>query len=399
MCNVSDRVRSIANAYCKNVLRRPCPKLPCVLVHQSSTSDIRIRTQLNGQIINAKDVKTKTNASKAIYIECIKSPALDLFTHGPPYPSLRIDGKSRIENKLFGNVLTLHYRSPESIWGLYFNWESIGYFPWSGDKSILSFFDITQGYDRHLYDTILDGHLMPHVSSLLTDNRVSFSSAISSKNQTPSYITAPTLWMNENCYAVSNRSGYMKEIMSYMPVDAWGKCGKNKGPELPPEILKIQGSNHTESHFRGNWELSKAAMMKNYLFTVAIENSFEHDYITEKLWQPLSAGSVPLYYGAPNVYEWLPCNDCIIDLRNFANPRAAAEYIMAISKNTTRYAELHKWREHPLLPKFQKILDYFKRASVYSLDSIMCAMAHSKNPQLTRFEILEDIGPVFSTKE
>jgi hypothetical protein len=398
MCNVSDRVRSIANAYCKNVLRRPCPKLPCVLVHQSSTSDIRIRTQLNGQIINAKDVKTKTNASKAIYIECIKSPALDLFTHGPPYPSLRIDGKSRIENKLFGNVLTLHYRSPESIWGLYFNWESIGYFPWSGDKSILSFFDITQGYDRYLYDVAVDAYLLRHVSSLIPNTRVSSGFAISSKEQTPSYVTAPTLWMNQNCNPKSNRSGYMKELMLYMPVDSWGKSGKNKDPELPPEILKIQGTSHTVDHFRGNWLPAKAAMMKKYLLTVAIENSFEHDYITEKLWQPLAVGSVPLYYGAPNVYEWLPCNDCIIDLRKFANPRAAAEYIKAVSKNATRYAEFHKWREQPLLPNLQKVIDYYKRASVYSLDSIICAMAHSKNPQLTRFEILKNIGLMFNSK-
>jgi hypothetical protein len=398
MCDIPDRVRSIANTYCENVLRQPCPKLPCVLLHQSSTSDIRITSLANGRIVDANDIKTKMNASNASHIECIKSSALDLFTHGPSYPSMRLNGVSRMEKELYGNVLTRHYRSPESIWGLFFNGESIGNFPWAGDKSILSFFDITQGYDRYLYDVILDGHLLPHVSSLLAGGRVSIYSAVSSKNQTPSYVTAPTLWMNENCYAVSNRSGYMKELMLYMPVDAWGKCGQNKGPELPPEIWKIQGSNHTETHFWGNWVASKAAMMKNYQFTVAIENSFEHDYITEKLWQPLATGSVPLYYGAPNVYEWLPCNDCIIDLRKFANPRAAAEYVMAISKNATRYAEFHKWREQPLLPKFHKILDYFKRASVYSLDSIICAMAHSKNPQLTRFEILEDIGPMFSSK-
>ncbi|CAF4835450.1 unnamed protein product, partial [Rotaria sp. Silwood2] len=33
----------------------------------------------------------------------------------------------------------------------------------------------------------------------------------------------------------------------------------------------------------------------------------EYDYVTEKLWQPLAAGSVPLYLGAPNIDEWLPC--------------------------------------------------------------------------------------------
>jgi hypothetical protein len=399
MCDVPDQVRSIANTYCENVVGRPCPKLPCVLVHQSSTLDVRITSLANGRIVNGNDVKTETDASNGLHIECIKSPALELFTHGSPYPSLRTNGAYQNEKELFGNVLTRHYRSPESIWGLYFNWESIVYYPWSGEKSTLSFFDITQGYDRYLYDVAVDAYLLSYVPGFLPGTRLSIDAAISSKKPTPSYVTASTLWMSKNCDAKSNRTGYMKELMSYMPVDAWGTCCRNKGPEFPPEIMKIQGTNHTVDHYLGNWVPTKAAMMKKYLFTVAIENSFEHDYITEKLWQSLAVGSVPLYYGAPNVYEWLPCDDCIIDLRRFANPRAAAEYIMAVSKNATRYAEFHKWREQPVLPNLQKVIDYFKRASAYSLDSIICAMAHSENPELTRFEILKEIGLMFSSKK
>ena len=44
-------------------------------------------------------------------------------------------------------------------------------------------------------------------------------------------------------------------------------------------------------------------LARQYLFTIAIENSLEYDYVTEKLWQPLAAGSVPIYLGAPNVDE------------------------------------------------------------------------------------------------
>jgi len=42
-------------------------------------------------------------------------------------------------------------------------------------------------------------------------------------------------------------------------------------------------------------------MIKHYKFTVAIEKSIQHDYATGKLWQPLAADSVPLYYGGPNI--------------------------------------------------------------------------------------------------
>lgn len=38
-----------------------------------------------------------------------------------------------------------------------------------------------------------------------------------------------------------------------------------------------------------------------YKFVIAFENSICNDYITEKLWRPLTIGVVPIYFGAPNV--------------------------------------------------------------------------------------------------
>ena len=230
----------------------------------------------------------------------------------------------RLSSKeLFADVLTRSFRSTESVWTLSLDGESISYYPWSGNTSILSLFDITRGYDRHLYDVISPAYLPRDQHFLLNISRVSFEAALAPKKQTPSYVTSPILWISSNCHAPSNRTGYMKEFMSLTPVDAWGSCEKNKGPNLPPEIAKIQRSGATENHYKGNWVGAKKEMMKYYHFTVAFENSFDNDYVTEKLWQPLAAGSVPLYYGPPNVEEWLPCSNCIIDLRRFSSIREA----------------------------------------------------------------------------
>lgn len=38
-----------------------------------------------------------------------------------------------------------------------------------------------------------------------------------------------------------------------------------------------------------------------YKFVIAYENGVCNDYITEKLWRPLTLGVVPIYFGAPNV--------------------------------------------------------------------------------------------------
>lgn len=42
-------------------------------------------------------------------------------------------------------------------------------------------------------------------------------------------------------------------------------------------------------------------LVAKYKFTIAIENAICDDYITEKLWRPLIAGSVPIYLGSPSV--------------------------------------------------------------------------------------------------
>lgn len=38
-----------------------------------------------------------------------------------------------------------------------------------------------------------------------------------------------------------------------------------------------------------------------YKFVISYENSACDDYITEKLWRPLSLGVVPIYFGSPNI--------------------------------------------------------------------------------------------------
>jgi hypothetical protein len=394
MCDIPEPVQPIADEFCFSVLRQDCIQLPCVLVYQSSQTDQHDKYLSNRR--NNINIRTGVaNSTEVHQIDCVTSPALELFMNGPPYPSLITNGYGRVTKELYSDVLSQHFRSSDSIWGLSLTGESIQYYPWAGTKSLLSLFDITQGYDRKLYDTIMSEYLHRDQQYFMSNTRVSFNSTMLDKIHAPSFVTAPIFWMSSNCAALSNRTEYMKQLMSFISVDAWGNCGRNKGPELPPEIAKIYGVHHTGDHYAGKWEASNKAMIKHYKFTIAFENSIEHDYITEKLWHPLAAGSIPLYYGAPNVDEWLPCDNCIINLRKFASPQEAAEYIRTVLKNATLYAQFHKWRNEPVLPQFYKILDYFQRANVYTLKGIICAMAHSRSPPQKRSEILTDIGPLF----
>jgi hypothetical protein len=158
LCNIPNRLRPIADAYRRMARRNVCQQLPCDLVHRSLKTDKRIITLANGQLVNISSSNGPANGTLARTVECITSPALDLFSHGAPYPSLTTNGYTPVVRDLFADTLSRNYRSSESIWGLSLNWESIRNYPWSGDKTMVALFDITEGYDRRLYDIIADSY-------------------------------------------------------------------------------------------------------------------------------------------------------------------------------------------------------------------------------------------------
>jgi hypothetical protein len=212
-----------------------------------------------------------------------------------------------------------------------------------------------------------------------------------------SYISAPILWMNSNCGARSGRTHYMNRLMKDVDVDNYGTCGNNIR-QLPEHIVRIQDStNRSLKHIiTYKWEAGKLALSKEYLFTIAIENSLTYDYISEKLWHPLIAGSVPIYLGAPNVYDWLPCRtDCIIDLRKFKTPKDAAIFIKTVATNKTLYESYHQWRSEPVSEKFQNILNYYARVSNFSMDCALCEMSHRVAQGEDRKEIKKDLKNIF----
>ena len=83
-----------------------------------------------------------------------------------------------------------------------------------------------------------------------------------------------------------------------------------------------------------------------------MENSIAVDYVTEKLYEPLACGSIPLYLGAPNVHEFAPDPDCFVDLRRFASPAELAQYVRRVMADPREFQRFHAWRDRPLPPEF-----------------------------------------------
>ncbi len=63
----------------------------------------------------------------------------------------------------------------------------------------------------------------------------------------------------------------------------------------------------------------KISTLSKYKFNICFENMSDTPwYITEKIWDSFKAKIVPIYWGAPNIWDYIPEN-CFIDYREFQN--------------------------------------------------------------------------------
>lgn len=87
---------------------------------------------------------------------------------------------------------------------------------------------------------------------------------------------------------VFHRESFCRALSAYQPVDCPGRSLRN----MPP----IDDNPHTAQ----KWS-SKRAYLSRYKFTIAFENSSAPGYHTEKILDPMLAGSIPIYWGDPEI--------------------------------------------------------------------------------------------------
>lgn len=92
------------------------------------------------------------------------------------------------------------------------------------------------------------------------------------------------------------------------------------------------------ANFQGRCD-SKWETLSRYRFSLCFENAPMKGYITEKMFDCLYAGTVPVYWGATDIDSLIP-NGAYIDMRQFHSYIEMFDYILAISD-----AEWHKMRE------------------------------------------------------
>lgn len=97
------------------------------------------------------------------------------------------------------------------------------------------------------------------------------------------------------------RAEFCKALSKYKHIDCPGKVLNNMQDAISPR--------------NGDWQQGKLDFLSNYKFTIAFENRQTNGYTTEKLFHPLMANSIPIYWGNPKAVEdfnpkaFINCND------------------------------------------------------------------------------------------
>lgn len=91
------------------------------------------------------------------------------------------------------------------------------------------------------------------------------------------------------------------------------------------------------------WASSKRELVRKYKFHLALENCDEKDWVTEKIYQTLLAGVVPVYVGADNIADFIP-KSAFIRAADFKSPRELTDYLVYVAGNRTAYEEFRAWR-------------------------------------------------------
>ena len=157
-------------------------------------------------------------------------------------------------------------------------------------------------------------------------------------------------------YDRSGRGNLLGELMQCMPIDSYGNQCRNIASPSTDDGVSF-----------------KMNTIANYKFTLAFENACATDYVTEKFYQPLLAGSVPVVLGAPNLEDLTPGDQCYINARDFDSAASLARYLLELADDEDRYQSYQAWRHRPLRPAFQALETHQSRSAMVRLCEALLA--------------------------
>ncbi|KAL0743216.1 hypothetical protein Bca4012_084729 [Brassica carinata] len=169
-----------------------------------------------------------------------------------------------------------------------------------------------------------------------------------------------------NCIAQNFRLQALEALMdANVTIDSYGRCHRNRDERV-----------------------EKVEALKHYKFSLAFENTNEEDYVTEKFFQSLVAGSVPVVVGAPNIEEFAPSPVSILHIKQMTDIEPVAKRMKFLADNPDAYNKMLRWKQEGPSDSFKALVDM---AAVHSSCRLCIFVA-------TRIRELEEKSPEFKKR-
>lgn len=151
-------------------------------------------------------------------------------------------------------------------------------------------------------------------------------------------------------YAASNCVSYRDEAFVKLSglgtVYYGGGCSGGSGGGGP----NIQRDDEAQ---QGGWT-TNPTHFHMYRFTLAMENDVVENYVTEKIVNAFTAGSIPIYYGPSSVWDIF--NPKAFVFYDIHNPQEALDRIAHLEENQTAY---HEMLHEPILANGEETIERY----------------------------------------
>ena len=187
-------------------------------------------------------------------------------------------------------------------------------------------------------------------------------------------------WMSKDCVQ-RHRINLLVALSKHFPVFSMGRCEQNIAPPTG-DVGRL-----------GDFE-AQQEMKSKYMFYFALENGVQcPHYMTEKIFDALTRGSIPIYIGWDGFEEYIPSKDAVIDLRDYESIDHLAAKLAKIATSESEYAKYHAWRyksptEWPL--KFRNLVRQVSSDLKFGICSTL-KEGPSKHPRVEPFEQVTDV--------
>jgi alpha(1,3/1,4) fucosyltransferase len=133
-------------------------------------------------------------------------------------------------------------------------------------------------------------------------------------------------------YGVGWRKASMRLGKSSLPwiVQRLGITLRNLRDRIAPDPLLVAARKVYKGELDTKWET-----LSCYDFVLCFENTARQGWLTEKLFEALRVGTIPVYWGASDIAQLVP-PDCFVDMREFDGYGALLKYLKSLDAAAVR---------------------------------------------------------------